>query len=76
MDLHTDMGLLKFITDNPNKLMAEIMSLPNRIMRETNKALIINQIFTQFPIPDLPKNIPSEIRAVFNYLTKLNELID
>jgi hypothetical protein len=60
MDLRTDMGLLKFITDNPNKLMAEVMSLPNRIMKETN----------------LPTNIPSEIRAVFNYLTKLNELID
>jgi hypothetical protein len=70
------MGLLKFITDNPNKIMSEVMSLPNRIMKETKKALIISQIFTQFPLPDLSTNIPSEIRAVFNYLTKLNELID
>lgn len=76
IDLQTETGLMRFITDNPNKLMAEVMSLPNRLMKDSNKLIIISQIVTQFPLPELTLKIPSEIRAVYNYLVKLYELID
>jgi hypothetical protein len=76
IDLQTETGLMKFITDNPNKLMAEVMSLPNRLMKESNKIIIINQVVAQFPLPNLQAKIPTEIRAVYNYLVKLYELVD